>query len=212
MKKIFLVGDSIRIGYDKYVKAAMEDVAEVYYPDTNCRFTVYLFRHLPDWKKNFCNDEDVDVIYWNAGLWDNLVMTDGECLLPIEIYEYYIDRICKSIRILFPKAKMIFATSTAVIEATDPKLQKRQNENTMRYNAAAATVVERHGGQVDDLFALTQGVPESYHSDPTHFYTPEGTELLSAHVVKTLENALSIEGKQVDYKALFTEAQNVIGE
>ena len=32
MKKIVLIGDSIRMGYDKYVKMALEGVAEVYYP------------------------------------------------------------------------------------------------------------------------------------------------------------------------------------
>ena len=31
MKKIVLLGDSIRMGYDKYVKEALADVAEVYY-------------------------------------------------------------------------------------------------------------------------------------------------------------------------------------
>ena len=212
MKKILLVGDSIRIGYDKYVQKAFADEAQVYYPDTNCRFASYVLRHLPDWKNATGCGDDVDVVYWNAGLWDNLVMVDGQSLTPIEIYEYYIDRVCKLIRILFPSAKMIFATSTAVIEAVDPKLQKRTNENTQKYNAAAAKIVESHGGQVDDLFALTENVPESYHSDPTHFYTPEGTELLAGHVVETLEKVLSIKGKSLDYKQLFVEAQNVIGE
>lgn len=212
MKKILLVGDSIRIGYDKYVQKAFADEAQVYYPDTNCRFAAYVLRHLPDWKNATDCGDDVDVVYWNAGLWDNLVVVDGQCQTPIEVYEYYIDRICKSIKILFPKAKMIFATSTTVIEAVDPKLRKRTNESTRQYNAAAAKIVESHGGQVDDLFALTENIPESYHSDPTHYYTPEGTELLAGHVVETLENALSVKGRQLDYKRLFTEAQNVIGE
>ena len=212
MKKILLIGDSIRVGYDKYVQMAFDGVAQVYYPDVNCRFAAYIMRHLPDWKKTTGCGDDVDAVYWNAGLWDDLVMVDDQCLTPVEIYEYYIDRICKSIRILFPSAKMIFATSTAVIEAIDPKLKKRTNENTRRYNAAAAKIVESHSGLVDDLFALTQNVPENYHSDQTHYYTPEGTELLAAHVVETLENVLSIQGKQLEYKQLFVQAQNVIGE
>ena len=36
MKKILIIGDSIRKGYSKYVKVAFQDVAEVYYPDDNC--------------------------------------------------------------------------------------------------------------------------------------------------------------------------------
>ena len=39
MKKIILLGDSIRMGYDKYTKMALEGVAEVFSPEENCRFT-----------------------------------------------------------------------------------------------------------------------------------------------------------------------------
>ena len=37
MKKIVLIGDSIRMGYCEYVKNSLRDVAEVYYPPENCR-------------------------------------------------------------------------------------------------------------------------------------------------------------------------------
>ena len=42
MKKILLIGDSIRQGYDYYIKMAFEKSAEVYYPGDNCRFTGYI--------------------------------------------------------------------------------------------------------------------------------------------------------------------------
>ena len=44
MKKIVLIGDSIRMGYDKYVKEALDGVADVYYPGENCRFAQYTLR------------------------------------------------------------------------------------------------------------------------------------------------------------------------
>lgn len=44
MKKIVLLGDSIRMGYDKYVRKSLEGSAEVFYPAENCRFTFYLLR------------------------------------------------------------------------------------------------------------------------------------------------------------------------
>ena len=77
MKKIVLLGDSIREGYDKYVKYAFEGTAKVYYPKENCRFASYILRHLPDWKRDFGECDDVDLVHWNAGLWDDLVMADG---------------------------------------------------------------------------------------------------------------------------------------
>lgn len=211
MKKILLVGDSIRIGYDKYVQQAFEGVAQVYYPDTNCRFASYVLRHLPDWKNATDCGDDVDVVYWNAGLWDGLVMIDGQHHTPLEIYKHYIDRICRCMKLLFPRAKMVFATSTPVQEEKFTGPLKRYNRDTEAYNAAAAQIVTEHGGLIDDLYTLASNAPQSYYSDQTHFYTPEGTELLAGHVVETLEKVLSIKGKPLDYKQLFAEAQNVIG-
>ena len=68
MKKIVLIGDSIRMGYDKYVKEALAGTAEVYYPDDNCRFANYVLRYLHEWKAEGKWPSDVDLVHWNAGL------------------------------------------------------------------------------------------------------------------------------------------------
>ena len=42
MKKVLLLGDSIRMGYDDYVKELLEGECEVIYdPDDNGRFAAY---------------------------------------------------------------------------------------------------------------------------------------------------------------------------
>ena len=115
-KKVLLIGDSIRMGYDKYVKNYLADSCEVYYPKDNCRFAQYTLRHLSDWKSGF-NGDDLDLIHWNVGLWDTLEIYDDGCLTPPEFYAFFIEKICKRIKVLFPKAKVIFATSTPVIES-----------------------------------------------------------------------------------------------
>ena len=61
MKKIILIGDSIRLGYDKYVKEALSGVAEVYYPDENCRFAEYVLRYAHTWKSELGWPEDADL-------------------------------------------------------------------------------------------------------------------------------------------------------
>ena len=86
VKKIVLLGDSIRLGYDKYVKMAFEDIAEVYYPAVNCCFASYLLRYLYDWKLKMGCGDDVDLVHWNAGLWDTLILLDGENHTPIAEY------------------------------------------------------------------------------------------------------------------------------
>lgn len=42
MKKVFLIGDSIRIGYDKAVRAKLSGEAEVYFTVDNNRFAQYI--------------------------------------------------------------------------------------------------------------------------------------------------------------------------
>ena len=116
MKKIVLIGDSIRMGYDKYVKEALEKSAEVYYPAENCRFAEYVLRYLHEWRDKEKWGEDVDLVHWNAGLWDVLELFEDEPLTSLSYYAEAIERIYKRIRLLFPRAKIIFATSTAVIE------------------------------------------------------------------------------------------------
>ena len=210
MKKILLLGDSIRLGYDKYVKMAFEDVAEVYYPEENCRFAAYLFRRLHDWKSELNCGDDVDLIHWNAGLWDDLIMLDGKHLTPLPVYAEYIERICALMKILFPKAKMIFATSTPVQEELFFTC-KRLNKDTEAYNRTAVEIVKKYGGEINDLYSLAAAAPKEYHSDLTHYYSKEGTELLTNQVIQVIENALSIQAKPLDYDALFAQAENILG-
>ena len=199
------------MGYDRYVKLAFEDVANVYYPGDNCRFAAYILRHLHDWKKYMECGDDVDCVHWNAGLWDSITMPDGELHTPIEIYKYYIERVCNRIKYLFPNAKVIFATSTPVVEERFLGECKRYNKDIELYNEAAIEIVKAHGFTVNDLYALTKDVPLEFYSDMTHFYTKEGTELLTDKVIETIEDVLDIKAKELDYDELFSEKSEVIG-
>ncbi len=205
MKKIVLIGDSVRQGYDKYVKEALKGIADVSYPGENCRFSTYILRNLIIWKRELEWGDDVDLVHWNAGLWDCLVMVDGEKLVPLEVYKENIDRICRQIKMLFPKAKMIFATSTPCIERLFADRDcKRKNSDTEMYNAAACEIVKKYGGEINDLYALMKDVPEAYHSDLTHFYTKEATELMTGKVLSVIENALDIKANVLDYDKYFS--------
>lgn len=210
MKKILLLGDSIRLGYDKYVKMAFEDVAEVYCPAENSRFVMYVYRRLHEWKDEIQCGDDIDVVHWNAGLWDDLILLDGKHLTPIEIYREYVDRTCNMINILFPKAKIIFATSTPVQEELFFTC-KRFNKDTEEYNRVAIEVVKSYGGKINDLYSLAKASPVEYHSDLTHYYTKEGTKMLTNQVVKCLEESLAIKGKALDYDSLFAETKDILG-
>jgi hypothetical protein len=108
MKKVILLGDSIRMGYDKYVKDALAGVAEVYYPEENCKFAQYLLRFVHDWKATGKWPTDADIVHWNAGLWDVLELYGEEPMTGEAQYAEMIARIDRQLRRLFPKAKIIF--------------------------------------------------------------------------------------------------------
>ena len=194
MKKVLLIGDSIRMGYDKYVKKHLKDSCEVYYPNENCRFAQYVYRHLHDWKNWLNTGDNVDLVHWNVGLWDCLVLDDEGCLTPPEMYAYFMEKICLRIKKLFPKAKVVFATSTPIIEDRfDKAVLYRLNADVRKYNEIAVEICKKHGFAINDLYPVLENVPVEYYIDAAHPYTKEGTTITTNAVSKVICNELGIE-------------------
>lgn len=205
MKKVLLLGDSIRMGYDKAVKRSLEGKAEVYFPEENCRFASYLLRNISDYRQ-LSDNQPFDVIHWNAGLWDCLRLFEEDPHTPLDVYAYYIDRVCIRLKKLYPNAKIIFATSTKVQSEKMDKDFKRYNEEIEEYNRTAVEVAQKHGFTVNDLYAVSDTLPEEAHSDSVHYYTPLGTEVFTNAVLGYLKEALEIE-EDIKYKEeLYTDA------
>lgn len=204
MKNVLLIGDSIRMGYDKAVKKTLEGKANVYFPEDNCRFASYILRYIHEYT-SLVKDGDVDVVHWNAGLWDCLRLFEEEPHTPIDVYAYYIDRICIRIKKIFPNAMVIFATSTRVQSEKMQKNFKRYNEEIEKYNEAAIHVVKKHGFAVNDLYAVSATLPDEAHSDPVHYYTPMGTEAFTNAVLTHILPFLEI-NEEIAYKEeLYTD-------
>ncbi len=205
MKNVLLIGDSIRMGYDKSVKQTLENVANVYFPAENCRFAAYVLRYFHEYK-DMVKTGDIDVIHWNAGLWDSLRLFGEEHHTPIEIYKYYIERICIRIKKLCPNAKVIFATSTSVqTERMSPNFIRYNNE-IEEYNAAAVEIVKKYGFSVNDLYAVSASLSPEAHSDAVHYYTQEGTEAFTNSTVSHIMAALGT-NNDFEYKEdLYTDA------
>ena len=141
MKNLLLLGDSIRMGYDSFVQEKLAGRMNVFFAEDNGRFAQYTLRALSDWKGKLSLPE-INVVHWNNGLWDvlhlnansggsdgetegktispenvpNDILFDEDPITPPEIYRYMIGRVLTRIRQLFPKAAVIFATTTPVIE------------------------------------------------------------------------------------------------
>ena len=198
MKKIVLLGDSIRMGYDKYVKEALSGVAEVFYPEENCRYAENVLRFAHDWKAKGGWSDDTDLVHWNAGLWDVLELFEDEPLTSPEYYGQAIGRIHKRLRMLFPKAKIVFAPSTAVIEEKCSLNFRRHNSIIEQYNRIAIEALSDTDAIINDLYATTKGCPAEYHSDAVHYYTERGTELIGGTVVSVICRELGISASDVN--------------
>ena len=193
-----MVGDSIKGGYWKYVAHALKDTCEVYSAPDNCRFAQYCLRYLHVWKQNLELGDDIDLVHWNVGLWDTIEFYEDGCLTPPEFYAYYIDKICNRIKRLFPNTKIVFATTTPILEHKflRPKFAMRKNATVREYNVIATEICKKHGCAITDLYSAVENVPEEYYSDLTHLNTPEGAEVTTNTVLKSICNVLDLEYRE----------------
>lgn len=190
LKKLYLIGDSIRMGYAPYVREALKGKATVYWPDENCRFAAYTYYALGDWEAEMRLGEDLAVVHWNAGLHDAVHFAEDEAVTPPEIYAYYISRIYARLKFLYPNAKQIFATSTPVIEDNYGYWLHRNNAEIDALNTAAVNALKKYDVTINDLHAVPE---EKHHSDATHLNTPEGREAMTKAVLKSVCPALGID-------------------
>ena len=194
MKKIILLGDSICYGYQQYVTDALKSMAEVIYPKVNAAFAENLLRFVNIWKDEEKLPEDADVVHFNVGLWDVLRIYGDDVLTPPEYYEQLLPRIFKRLSLLFPKAKIIFATSTSVIEEDYEPPYQRYNADILKLNEIAKKVLIPLGAYIDDLYEATRNIPkgDARRSDMTHFSTAEGVKFVGEKVVENICDTLGL--------------------
>lgn len=189
-KNIFLIGDSIRMGYCRQVKEELSDAAEVFYPEENCRSTQNVIVSLFGWSNLFDDPAKVDVVQFNCGHWD-AARWSGELLSLTSEEEYgrNVRMIIRMITKLFPKAKIIFATTTPMNPDGQQGGNTRTTEEIARYNEIAKAAVQENAIPVNDLFAATQDWDSSCYADYCHF-TAEANETLGKAVANALRRYL----------------------
>lgn len=191
MKRIYLIGDSIRMGYDSYVRELLSDRAQVYWPNDCACFVAHTFRYLTDWVTQDLDASKMDIVHWNNGLWDVLRLIGDEPQTTPEEYRTGLKRIAGRIRRLFPQAKIIFALTTCVVEEWMNPDFMRYNADIERYNQIAREVMAEEGIEINDLYAVSRAMPREFRSpDGTH-YKAEGSSVLAEAVAKYLEQYLN---------------------
>ncbi len=191
MKSVLLLGDSIRLGYCPFVREDLNDVAEVVYPEDNCRFTQYTFFHLKNWVDLVDDPKAIDVIHWNNGHWD-VSHCDGapESLNSPELYCQMLERIYKRLAGYCPNAKIIFATTTPMNPSGLQGGNIRTTEEIAAYNDAAFKTMARLGVPVNDLFSLMKECTADDYIDHAHF-TKNSYRRLADAVTARVRDALA---------------------
>ncbi len=192
MKKVLLLGDSIRMGYDDYVKEELKEFEVFYDPEDNGRFSDYTI-----WMFNFYNNTygPFDVVHFNCGYWDmHIECPNNEREVPIEDYTYNLKRLIRYIK--STGAIPIFATTTPIYDTPekDGEFVKIDYKNAWvnEYNDAALKIMKEENVLVDDLYSLLLDESKRYYKcqDSLHL-TDEGYRKCAKEVARVIRSILN---------------------
>ena len=178
MKKIILLGDSIRLSYGNRVRELLGSDYTVWQPEDNCRFAAYTLRMLFDYKAQL---EGADIIHFNCGLWDMCDLFGDGPFTPLEVYAEQMVRITKILKTYAPV--VIFAATTP----PSPKMWGHDLNRVRAYNAAAMAALEPLGVLFDDLFTpVAEDIDRMISEDYLHA-SPYGVEILANRVADCIK-------------------------
>jgi lysophospholipase L1-like esterase len=182
MKRVLLIGDSIRMGYQPIVQRELQGVAEVYGPEQNGGTSRNVRQNLQAWALASAPD----LVHVNCGLHDIKKPLDSDAI------EISLDEYRENVRDILQRLKnsgatVIWATTTPVIGERHHAIKgfDRWEPDVDTYNEVALAIARELEVPVDDLFSVVMqaGKAELLTSDGVH-YTPEGSELLGKAVAE----------------------------
>lgn len=195
MKKVLLLGDSIRMGYDEYVRELLKDKCEVYFDEDNGRFAAYTL-----WQVNqlFKRYGKFDAVHWNNGYWDmNIEHPMVEAIHPVDEYIHFLKRVIAEIR--RNGAEIIFATTAPILESgssmdntgTGVKINYC-NDWVVKYNGAAKALMAEEDIAVNDLYELMRKGKNFYKCEDMLHLTEEGYKLCAEQAARLIAEKLHI--------------------
>lgn len=181
-KTVFMLGDSMRMGACGYTQKYLSDIANVIYPEDNCRYTQYTYVNLAQWVNMLPNPNSVDAVYWNNGHWDIAHWDNSpESLNSVETYCNMLVRIYNRLKKLFPNAKIIFATTTPMNPANIEWINGRTTEEIACYNKAAIETLSKFDILFYDAFELLKDKNAEFFEDYCHL-TDKGFDYLGKDI------------------------------
>ena len=183
MKKVVLLGDSIRMGYGSHVAETLGKEFVVWQPNDNCRYAQYTYQHLSDddWDGWSSQIKDSDIIHWNNGLWDvNHWFQDG----PMTPLEFYIDTMVRIAKHLLECSKIVIFATTTPVRNTNPTIT---NSEIIAYNQALVPELKKLGVVINDLHSqIVTDIPRYILASDHIHLTSDGASVCAAQVERII--------------------------
>ena len=204
LPNIFIYGDSISIGYTEYVRESLKGKASVYRLHANGQSSNEFVKRMEKLRKTmfrpFLKDGwnfEWDVIHFNVGLHDlkylhenKLNKKEGIQVSSLDVYEKNLIAIVEYLKSTYPKAKLIFATTTPVPQGEPGRVAG----DAVKYNAVAIKVMKDYPEiTVNDLYTFSVPILTQYANKPGDVhYKAEGSRLQGIEVAEKIANVISI--------------------
>ena len=182
MKQVILLGDSVRMQYQKLVGEKLADIAEVTGPEENGRWSGYVLNSLRFWLPGMPSP---DLVQWNAGLWDmGDDYQEGRHFYPLDLYEETCHRICRILRKFTgkPDLKIVIATTTPTMHG--------DHGDILLYNGILRKVAAEENAAVNDLYAVVSPAKEEMIGEDHIHLSPTGVEAVAAQTAAVLRSLL----------------------
>ncbi len=193
LPNVLILGDSISIAYTPIVREKLAGKANVMRPKANCGDTRAGLANIDAW----LGETKWDVIHFNWGLHDlcyrhpeskqqgNRDKEKGKISVPLTDYEANLEKLV--IRLKATGARLIWASTSLVPEGEVGRFVG----DDVKYNTAAASIMEKHGIPINDLHATTKAFSADQFVGPgdVHF-TQAASAKLAEQVTAEIKGAL----------------------
>jgi len=198
MRNVYIIGDSISLGYTPAVARLLDGRARVTHNPGNAQYSAFGLRNLKTWLGN----ERFDLIHFNWGCWDRHYLDPAADPLEPSVArfqrdgvrrttpEQYASNLAAIVKILQSTgAKLIWASSTPLRD--DGNMCCKPDE-VVPYNSIAQRVMTAHQILINDLYSHV--LPELsclLSSDGCHF-TDDGYRHLGRQVATVIQGELAL--------------------
>lgn len=192
MKKVLLLGDSIRMGYDDFVKEYLPEYEVFYDPADNGRFTAYTIWQFHQLNKKY---GPFNIVHFNNGYWD--MHPEGpkdEPQTSIEDYVHNYEVLIREIK--ETGAIPVFATILPLLPKEELGVHQAEinyyNDSVIKYNDAAKKLMKKENVFVNDLYTLVKQVPGFYKCEDKLHLTLEGYKACAKQVANVIREVIKI--------------------